>query len=151
MADIRKLQSGQAASGMQVGHSRDILAEIICIVQKYHLYTRLSIYLVDLVQSHSCRDRLDSLWIIVYLFIYFVYLFYLGLDNCLFIYTTIQLSDVKTEKPLLNLIKLNKILLLLHSFDRFYTKRNSVWCQINRKSVITIQIWFNLKLVSLRE
>ena len=28
--------------------------------------------------------------------------------------------------------------------DRFSTKRNSVWCWINRKSVITIQIWFEL-------
>ena len=32
----------------------------------------------------------------------------------------------------------------LHFFVWFEPKRSSVWCQINRKSVITIQIWYAL-------
>ena len=37
-----------------------------------------------------------------------------------------------------------EIFLQKHFFDWFGTKRSSVWRQINRKSVITIQIWFYL-------
>ena len=50
-----------------------------------------------------------------------------------------------TNKPFLNLFLIwTKFWLYLPFSDSFGTKRHSVWCQINSKSVITIQIWFNL-------
>ena len=41
-------------------------------------------------------------------------------------------------------IKLNLDCSLQFSMIYFSTKWNSVWCQINRKSIDTIRIWFNL-------
>ena len=43
----------------------------------------------------------------------------------------------------LNLVESNQIWIVTKLSDRFSTKRNSVWCQINRKRVITIQIRFD--------
>ena len=37
-----------------------------------------------------------------------------------------------------------EIKLYLEFFEWFGTKRKSIWCQINLRSVITIQIWFDL-------
>ena len=42
-----------------------------------------------------------------------------------------------TEKYFLKLVKTNQIRILIS------TKWNLVWCQINRKTVITAQIWLN--------
>jgi len=59
-----------------------------------------------------------------------------------------------SERGLLNLLKSRQrnLFWILVGFNKFsiliklflFTKRNSFWRQINRKSVITIQIWIDL-------
>ena len=50
------------------------------------------------------------------------------------------------RKLLANIVFLNQIkfVFYLHFSGRFFIERNCVWCKINRKSVITIQIWFDI-------
>ena len=56
-----------------------------------------------------------------------------------------KLSDSYTQRNLFWLLQnQTKFVLWLHFSDSFDTKRNSIWREINRKNVITIQIWFIL-------
>ena len=43
-----------------------------------------------------------------------------------------------------NLVLLNQIWIVITLYDDFSTKMNSVWCYINLKIMITIQIWCDL-------
>ena len=51
---------------------------------------------------------------------------------------------VHTEKTFRNLFNPNQIWIVITFSDRFDTNRNSIWCHVHRKKLITIQIWFGL-------
>ena len=93
----------------------------------------------------------------IYIYIYTLKYFFFCLDCtwvclkqtiCKTTAKDFTLSELHT-KSLLDHVKSNKILIVIILFGFIFTKLNSVHCQMNRKSAITIKIWFRYKRLKL--